>query len=171
MDSDMNGNSATYFNAEISDTVAFKTDVEQRVINHFIPDTVANDSFAITQLIERSITAALEPYLIMDDSIVGRPLNNLSVNSQSNRNEMGTFIYPNPTSSKVNILFGNGFNASKDDVVITMNDIYGRKCFQTTRALNSSFTTEIDISKLSNGIYNCTIFQNGYIEHCKISKL
>ena len=75
----------------------------------------------------------------------------------------GTVIYPNPTTSLVDIYFGQPIDAQ-----IKVTDIFGRIALPPV--VNSQGSTQLDLSSLSNGLYLIHIETKGHNETHRILK-
>ena len=78
-------------------------------------------------------------------------------------------VYPNPTQAKVTVLFES---ENEMPTEITLMDMRGRVVAKITGDLNHTFTREIDLSHLDNGLYMLIISNNGnIIKSSKVSKV
>ncbi|AFM04555.1 fibronectin type III domain-containing protein [Bernardetia litoralis DSM 6794] len=76
---------------------------------------------------------------------------------------LGFMLFPNPTTSKVNLNFGDAF---KGDITLTLTDAIGRT-IQVTKVKASENAT-IDLSKVANGNYMLTIASDDKVVTRKI---
>ncbi|MDQ3192302.1 MAG: S8 family serine peptidase [Bacteroidota bacterium] len=78
-------------------------------------------------------------------------------------------VYPNPSNGRFNL---NIKNSQENSVEITVTDLSGRKVYsRNIPKINSNFTTEIDLSDFSTGIYYLQLISGENIFHKKLSLL
>ncbi|HXA01103.1 MAG TPA: T9SS type A sorting domain-containing protein, partial [Cytophagaceae bacterium] len=80
-----------------------------------------------------------------------------NVNIYSNSDHLQVSIYPNPSSSTINIEVGL---PSKEDVSIEVFDLLGRILLKQTVTNTNNFLSSMDISGLSDGIYLVRVIAN-----------
>ena len=65
-------------------------------------------------------------------------------------NDVTIAAYPNPVSSKLNILWNA---ATIENAAITLSDITGNEIYKSTINMNGTGSTQIDLSSFANGLY------------------
>lgn len=99
-----------------------------------------------------------------DGKSLGEPL---SINNpQTSANCINIEIYPNPSNG---IIFAKITNPENPEIILTVYDIIGKRVFsKNIKYLSNTCSEKIDISKLSNGIYNIEIISGKTIINKKI---
>lgn len=156
----------SYFDAAITDSSAFKEEVENAIRHHFIPDSVTANSAAFDQLIGEAISDALGAYIIPPDSVDFTGFNQPEIRARA---EQHSSIYPNPATGIVNIIPHRLFSRAAL-IDITIADVYGRQ--YSSRLVNKGWPEPItiDLSTMEYGVYSISLFQDGRSEHLRVVK-
>ena len=82
-------------------------------------------------------------------ALIGNGSTGLTLNTKDYDFERNIFIYPNPASDVLNYTIKNNFDLES----IVINDVSGKRVYKSS---NNSDSSQIDVSKLTSGVYFVT---------------